>query len=95
MTREWKKQYRRGAILNVIAPRTGFACPVGGEVDAMGGIMARLFWSSQGWTVATVAWEEIGPYFQPGQQVPFRNVPLDEFLKDLEFEFGLKPVPSP
>lgn len=82
---------RRSAItLSVMAPTTGMAFPLGGEIDsAMVGVNVRLAWQHEGWTVLLPDWKNLSEYWRPGMAVPSKWVPLAEYLGELEREFKL------
>jgi hypothetical protein len=84
------KLSRRSMVtLAAASPIAGLGFPGGGELDsAMVGVMIRIALQRGGWTVLIPDWDSVGSYWRPGMAVPSKWVPLNDFLKSAEQEFG-------
>jgi hypothetical protein len=88
---------RRGAMLSTVLAAGGVAVSSampGVASDSVGqGVMVRLFWDG-GWQVLVPDHEFVerqiaDRMFVPGMTVPWRRIPIDQYLAKAESDFGL------
>lgn len=93
-SRRWRKGPKNAAMRAIAAPVTGFAAPMGGEMDGLPGVILRLVYGGgpnggTGWHVLTINWDNLPEDWRPGMPVPFGRTPLAQWLNELEDELGL------